>query len=74
MQLLRRCRLILIVLIYATLVLLTIQQVAWALDRSEVERLREEQSQLGCQLRINRTLRTEFFYSIGNMEGTIQIL
>ena len=72
MQLLRRC--LLIVLIYKTLVLLTIQQVAWALDRSEVERLREEQTQLGCQLRINQTLRTEFFYSIGNIEGNVQIL
>ena len=59
-----------IVLIHTTLVLITIQQVAWAQDSSEVERLREEQIQLGCQLRYNETLRSEFFYSIsGNLDG-----
>lgn len=71
MQLLRCC--LSIALIYTTLVLLAIQQVAWAQDRSEVGRLREEQMQLGCQLKYNESLRSEFFYSIGNKQG-IQIM
>ncbi len=69
MQLLHRRR-PLIVLICATLVLL-IQQVAWAQDSSEVERLREEQAQIGCQLKYNETLRADFFYGIGSRKGSL---
>lgn len=70
-----RCYLSIRVLIYTTLVLLlTIQQVAWAQDRSEVERLREEQMQTGCQLKYNETLRLEFFNSISNKSGKLCLI
>ena len=62
MQLFRRC--CLIVLTYTILVLIQQAQA----DRS-VEELREEQMQLGCQLKYNTTLRAEFFNSIGNPKG-----
>ena len=67
MQPFRRC--CLIVLTYTVLVL--IQQVAWAQADRSVQELREEQMQLGCQLKYNSTLRAEFFGSIGNPDKSI---
>ena len=66
MQLLRRC--LSIVLIYTTLV--AIQQLALAQEPNEVERLREEQTKVGCMLKYNETLRAEFYYNIGNSQGS----
>ena len=54
----------------STILVLTIQKLAWAQGRREVEQAREEQRMASCLLTYNESLRGDFYYSIGSREGT----